>query len=104
MNNCLVTVLDTEDGLYREWQGCRYPVRGIQTRHEKLSEDDTDQKIRRTVTMWACNEADVEAVVAKVSQEWVGYEIKIFNLAGAATRIAGEIKNKLLTKDGMLPA
>lgn len=100
MNNCIVTVETFENGLYREWRGVKYPVRGVHTGEDP---DDDMPSTDRKVTMWACMECDVPIVVEKMSLEWVGHEIKIFNLVALSTRLPGEIKTKQLTKDGVFP-
>jgi hypothetical protein len=100
MNNCIVTVETLDNGLYREWRGVQYPVRGV---HTGDMPDEDMHSPERHVTMWACMEADVPIVVEQMSKEWAGHEIKLFNLMSISTRLLGEIKTKELTKDGVFP-
>lgn len=104
MNTHLITVLDLEEGLYNEWEGFNTPVRSLFT---EVSQDDVVQmpqkKQARFVEMYACVEEDVDAVVDRMAAEWVGYEIKVFNLTKIVTRIPGELRTKTVSKEGVLP-
>jgi hypothetical protein len=103
MNTCIVTVEDVEDGIYREWPRAQYPVRGVMTgqsfNYDAISDDD----LERRVTMWACQEKDVDVVVNRMSNIWVNREIKVFNLSKISVRLPGELVNKRVTEDGVLP-
>lgn len=104
MNTHLVTVLDLERGLYNEWMGFNSAVQALFT---ETSQDDvgnmTTEKQGRFVEIYACVEADVDAVVDRMSNQWVGYEIKVFNLTKIVTRIPGELRTKTVSKEGVLP-
>jgi hypothetical protein len=108
MNNCLVTVVDPAEGFRSPaWRGMSDYARAIHTgdwpADEPFDMEDNEQKIMRRVKMWSCDEKDIPIVLEKMSREWVGYELKVFTLTHAATRIPGELKEKQLTKDGVLP-
>jgi hypothetical protein len=105
MNDCLVTVVDVDQGVRGEWRGIHNYARGIAT-HEDFDgeiEGLSNQEVLRRVKMWSCLEKDVPIVVEQMSQEWVGYEIKVFKLNQVSVRVPGELRKKQLTKDGVLP-
>jgi len=106
MNNCLVTICDPDDGLRQEWRGITNYARVVSTGAppDPMAWDGDDAQTRmRKVKMWSCVAADVPIVLERMSKEWVGYELKVFTLTQVATRLPGELKNKQLSKDGILP-
>lgn len=64
---------------------------------------EMDKLDLRRVSAWACNAADVPIIVEELSKEWVGHEIKVFNLVEIHSRIPGELKHKRVEEDGVLP-
>lgn len=108
MKTHIVTVLGLEQGIYQEWRGCKEDVRGVFTQDGVLSANDLGQNLPnealiRRVEIWTCCEADVPVVVDIMSKQWVGHDIKVFNLAQVHTRQPGEIKSKKVTNDGVFP-
>ena len=104
MYDCLVVVKDLEQGVYQEWRGTRTAIRGLDNIPEVNDPElfSTKELIRK-LPIWACMQKDVGAVVEQLSQEWVGYEIKIFNLTQIVTRLVGDLRTKEVSKDGVLP-
>lgn len=104
MNTHLITVIDLERGLYNDWVGFNGPVQALFT---ETSQDDVGnmvtEKQGRFVEIYACIEADVDAVVDRMASQWVGYDIKVFNLTKIVTRIPGELRTKTVSKEGVLP-
>jgi len=105
MNDCLVTVVDVDSGPRGEWRGVHNYARGICTGNDFDAEVEgmTNQELLRRVKAWSCLERDVPIVVEQMSQEWVGYEIKVFKMTQVSVRVPGELRKKQLTKDGVLP-
>lgn len=55
------------------------------------------------VEQWLCEARDTAIVVDKMTKEFPGREIKVFNLAEVHIRPPGEMVSKVVTKDGVLP-
>jgi hypothetical protein len=101
MNNCLVTVADTENGVYiGDWRGLTTAVRTVTSPRP----DQGDEDFLRSVQTFACQEEDVNVVVTKMSEWHVGRDIKVFNLTQVFSRLPGELKSKVVTKEGIFPA
>ena len=104
MNTHIITVLNLDQGLYNEWGGFNAPVQSLFT---EVSQDDVAQmsqvKQDRFVEIYACTEGDVDAVTNRMAAQWVGHEIKIFNLSKIVTRLPGEMRTKIVSKEGVLP-
>lgn len=109
MRTHLVVVADTERG-----QGYTFnPLQGrgravaVTTPEEPIWKNNDftgDEKLDlRSVTIWSCMEEDVPHVVEELSKEWVGHDIKVFNLIEVHSRIPGELKRKRVEEDGVLP-
>lgn len=108
MKTCLVTVLPLDRGIYQEWRGCTEDVRALFTKErgrdaDTIAATSSFEELMRTVEVWACSEKDVDKVVEYMSKEWVGHEIKVFNMTQAFTRQAGDLKAKKVTTDGVFP-
>lgn len=105
MNDCLVTIMDVDQGPRGEWRGMHNYARGQLTGKDFDGEMEglNNQELLRRVKTWACIEQDVPTVVEHMSTEWVGHEVKVYKLCQVSVRIPGELRNKLLTKDGVLP-
>lgn len=109
MNDCIVTVMDTEDGKWVQTRHMRDMARMLCSGADYPAyEDETDGAINmpqrmRKGKIWACQEKDVPAFVEQLSQQWVGQEIKVFKLTSVQIRIPGELREKQLSKDGVLP-
>ena len=101
----IVTVTDPAAGVYAEWRGCRdrvvamtdLGVREMQEGHMETRD------MMRAYKMWSCKKEDIAQVVDKLSEQWVGYEVKVFALSEVHTRLVGEIKSKEVSKDGVFP-
>lgn len=105
MNDCLVTIMDVDQGPRGEWRGMHNYARGQLTGKEFDGDAEglSNQELLRRVKTWACIEADVGIVVEHMSNEWVGHEIKVYKLQQVSVRVPGELRKKQLTKDGVLP-
>lgn len=103
MRNCIVTVENPDAGLYQEWAGARNGVVGHYSTNHTDPNELPHQDMMRQIKTWWCSERDVKVVVEYMSTFWVGQEIKIFNLTAVSTRLAGDLKHKEVTKDGVLP-
>lgn len=53
--------------------------------------------------MYAVERGSVDTVVAMLTKEFAGKEIKVFNLTGIFSRPVGEINSKRVEEDGILP-
>jgi hypothetical protein len=103
MKTHLVVAIDIESGLAHEFAGLRHDqVRAVESSIDS-AEGLAHTELMRRVGIWACHEEDVPAVVEVMSRSWVGHEIKIFNLVQIFSRIPGELREKDLTTDGVLP-
>jgi len=108
MIDCIVTVLDpnTEGGTWMEPRGCVEAMKCFTS--EDFGDIDFERvdwsRVLRSSKIWMCNYHDRTLLAEALSQEWVGHEIKIFNLSEIITRGVGDIKRKEISKAGVLPA
>ena len=106
MNNCLITITDPDTGYAQEIRGLhdfmRAPVFNENTSLDELDMLPMEERFRKVKT-WSCREEDVDLVVERMSQQWVGHEIKVFKLFGAFQRLPGELRKKQISKEGVLP-
>ena len=100
MNTCLVVACDIDRGFYHEIRGISHGFNVVDV--PKVDMDET-QDLMRDVYVWACHKDDAKAVAEKMSTKHVGSEIKIFNLSAIYTRAPGELKEKVVTTDGVFP-
>lgn len=103
MNDCIVTAVNLDSGLYQEWRGALNAIRSPFIEYVEDSDKFTNEELMRKVPFWTCRQEDVDLVVEKMSQAWVGCEIKVFNMTQSVIRLPGELKRKVVTKDGVLP-
>ena len=102
---CLVVVAKTDRGIRNEWRGMNYGCYGLEDLGKfEYDEDQGNDTALRVLKVWACQQEDVHVVVDKVSAQWVGHEVKVYELKQIATRLAGEMKTKEVSNDGVLPA
>ena len=101
MNDCLVTAINTDNGVYMDGlRGLHYPCYGLRCKTYNPEESDD---VFADVSIWACNHSDASILADRLTQVFPGRDIKIFNLTSISTRPAGEIKHKQVTKDGIFP-
>lgn len=104
MRNVLVAVVDperenegTEDRMIfagsHEWSHAM----------ESSPEPDHGTHWQRHVKAWMCIERDVQSVVNQVSVWHPASEIRVFKLETVFYRQPGELKSKVVTKDGVVP-
>jgi hypothetical protein len=108
MSECMVTVNGPNDGPAMEWRGLHNQVRAHWRAYVGNDRDidflgDDLELAMRTVKTWWCHSEDVPAVVAKLSAQWVGKEVRVFNLAEVHVAKVGQTISKTVTKDGVLP-
>lgn len=53
--------------------------------------------------IWFCSEIDVKIIVTEMSKLFPGRDIKVFKLQSIFNRLPGELKEKIVSKDGVLP-
>jgi len=105
MAKCIVTVANLDNGWHTEFRGCRNPVYGLYSEFNRsnLEDDPPKNDVLRECRYYSCEEEDLSSFVAALSEQWVGYEIKVFNLTKIVTRTAGDLVEKKVSADGVLP-
>lgn len=100
---CLVTAVQANRTLDYPFPGVRNTCFQFRTNHVDLDEAaDYVRAVGQTDTLF-CNEADVDAVVEKMTQSFPGLDISVYKLESISVRAPGELKTKAITKDGVLP-
>lgn len=54
-------------------------------------------------TIWEVEEAGIPVVIDTLSRKFPGREIKVFNLVSVFSRAIGDLKEKRVTSEGILP-
>jgi hypothetical protein len=112
MKNCVIYVGIPEDaGRELGFRGMRDHVVVAQENRLQIADedihdhgDDPDQRaFMRSSRLFFCDARDVPLVVDRISKEWVGHEIKVFNVDKVFQRNPGDMVEKKITKDGVLP-
>jgi hypothetical protein len=105
MAKCIVTVANLDTGWYTEFRGGRNPVFGLFSSFNSGSTDGDPPKdeLLRACKMYSCEEEDASILVNALSEQWAGHEIKVFNLGKIVTRTLGELVEKKVSADGVLP-
>ena len=67
------------------------------------SEDSPMDALVRATRVYSCLFHERHAAVELISRDWVGHEIKVFNLVEISSRAATDLKTKQVTVDGVLP-
>lgn len=101
---CLVTAVSQEGRIVD------YPFPGIRGRihtfrSNPVNLDEAEDYLRATGmhdTLF-CDEADVAAVVERMTQSFPGVDVCVYKVESIAQRAPGELKTKAITKDGVLP-
>lgn len=106
MTQCLVVVGDLTKGHQIDLRKCVGTVTGVYNNftHEMYDDADKTADVFRKCRIWYCDERDAPILVGHLSEQWVGHEIKTFNMTKVSTRLAGEIVEKKVTPDGVIPA
>lgn len=56
------------------------------------------------ISSWKCEEVDVPIVVDHLTKNFPGKEVEVYRLESIHFRPLGEVQNKSVTKNGILPA
>ena len=96
----LIVISDTEEGRIYSIEGSRGLLRAVGV--EEV-DHDMDIRAKQKQELFVCMAGDVPLAVAELSKYHVGRELKVYTLTQSFTRMPGELKNLIVTKDGKLP-
>ena len=105
MTQCIVTVLPLNRGYYVELDGSSGTVYGVYSSFgvPDTAYTDNQSEILRKCSIYSCSDTDAPALVTRLAREWVGHEIKTFNLAEISVLSTGEFVKKQVIPDGVIP-
>lgn len=99
----LILAVPVDTGYHFELRNVRGGFRSVLIPEIRNWDENTMEKSLQETKLFACNGADVPAIVEEVSKHNVGTRIGIYTLTGQYHRLPGELKNLTVTKDGKLP-
>ena len=94
----LVVATDYENNPMVGWIST-YGLQGVNP--EEVDWDRRDAYKKNEI--WFCQEKDVKTLVTEMSKLFPGKDIKVFKLMSIFNRLPGDLKEKIVSKDGVLP-